>query len=93
MIKIVGNEILRGGEKIGYIRENDIFEVGGSKIGYYIGDHIYDYNRRKIGYIDDGYIKYENSNRKISISENKLHVSGGVISDVCRAAIRLLFGD
>ena len=93
MIKIIGNDIINNGEKIGYIRDNDIFNVGGNKIGYYSGDDIFNYKGIKIGYLEGNYIKYENGNRSISISENKSRVNGGAISNVCRAAIRLLFGD
>ncbi len=93
MIKIIENDIMRSGEKIGYIRSNDIFDVGGNKIGYFIGDDIYNYKGRKIGYLESGYIKYENGNKKINVQENKSRVSGGAVSDICRAAIRLLFGD
>ena len=93
MIKIIRNDIFRNGEKIGYIKENDIIELNGKKLGYYVGDDIYDYYRKKIGYLENGYIKYQNGDRKISILENKSRISGESISDVCRAAIRLLFGD
>lgn len=93
MIKIIENDIFRGREKIGYIRGNDIWEVGGNKIGYYIGDDIYNYKGVKIGYVENNYIKYENGNRKISFQEIKNDVVGGIISDICRAAIKLLFGD
>lgn len=93
MIKIIRNDIMNGGEKIGYIRGNDIFNVGGNKIGYYLGDDIFNYKGIKIGYLEGNYIKYENGNRSINVSENKSLVNGGTISDVCRAAIRLLFGN
>ncbi|MEK7553677.1 MAG: 4-fold beta flower protein [Patescibacteria group bacterium] len=93
MIKIIENDIFRGREKIGYIRGNDIFNVGGKKIGYYVGDEIYNYKGAKIGYLENNHIKYENGNRKISFQETKNHISGGTIPDICRVAIRLLFGD
>lgn len=93
MIKIIGNDIFRSGEKIGYIRGNDILNIGGNKLGYFSGDDIYNYSGKKIGYLEGNLIKYENGNRKISVLENKSRISGGAISDVCRAAIRLLLGD
>ena len=34
MIKIEGNDIRRGGEKIGWIEENDMFNEDGKKVGY-----------------------------------------------------------
>ncbi|MBI5306166.1 hypothetical protein HZB04_01060 [Candidatus Wolfebacteria bacterium] len=93
MIKIISNDIIQDGEKIGWIRENDIFNESGRKIGYFKINDIYNKEGRKIGYIEGDYIKYQNGTRSINVSENKIHISGGVYSDVCRAAIRLLFGD
>ncbi len=93
MIKLIGNDIIQNGEKIGWIRENDIFNKSGNKIGYYIGDDIYNYKGVKIGYLENNYIKYENGNRKMGLQETKNHIVGGTIPDICRATIKLLLGD
>ena len=93
MIKIIGNDIIQNGTKIGYIKGDDIYNANGNKVGSYLGNDIFDYNRNKIGYIQGDYIKYDNGNRSISLKETKMHISGGTIPDICRAAIKLLFGD
>jgi hypothetical protein len=92
MIKLIGNDIVQNGHKVGWLHGNDIFNVSGDKIGYYSENDIYN-RERKIGYVEGNYIKMVGSSQLISVQENRLRVSGGTYSDVCRAAIRLLFGD
>ena len=93
MIKIIENDIIQNGTKIGYIKGDDIYNTNGDKIGSYLGNDIFDYNRNKIGYIQGNYIKYDNGNKSISLQKAKLHISGETVPDICRAAIRLLFGN
>ncbi|KKR55707.1 MAG: hypothetical protein UT92_C0001G0050 [Candidatus Curtissbacteria bacterium GW2011_GWA1_40_24] len=92
MLKIIGNDIVREGTKIGWISGNDIFDQGGNKIGYFTGDDIYDHRGTKIGYLESNYIKYGGGSRSISVKENRRKITGGAYSDICRAAIRLLLG-
>lgn len=93
MIKIIENYIMQNGVKIGYIWGDDIYNVNNTKIGSYSGNDIYNHNRIKIGYVQGEYVKYDNGNKSKNIKEIKLHVQGGTISDICRTAIYLLFGD
>lgn len=93
MIKIIANDIVKNGTKIGYFKGDDIYNTNRNKVGSYLGNDIFDYNRNKIGYIEGNYIKYDGGTRSISLQETKLHISGGTIPDICRAAIRLLFGN
>jgi len=92
MIKIVENDIVRDGQKIGWLSGNDIFNLSGDKAGYYSGNDIYDARGIKMGYVEGSNIKMANSSLVINVQENRRRVSGGAYSDVCRAAIRLLFG-
>src|SRR3989344_2089064 len=71
MLKIIGNDIVREGTKIGWISGNDIFDQGGNKIGYFTGDDIYDHRGTKIGYLESNYIKYGGGSRSISVKENR----------------------
>ncbi len=93
MIKIIKNDIMQNGVKIGYIWKDDIYNANNNKIGSFSENDIYDYNRNKIGYIQGNYIKYDNGNRSINLQKIKLNVKGEIISDICRAAIYLLFGN
>lgn len=92
MIKLIGNDIIQNGHKIGWMHGNDIFNLSGEKIGYYSGNDIYS-RQGKIGYVDGSNIKLVGSSQLISVQENRMRISGGTYSDICRAAIRLLFGD
>lgn len=93
MVKIIGNDILRSGQKIGWINGNDIMDGGGRKIGWFTSNDIFDREGHKIGYVIDSFICRANSSAKIAVSENNKHITGGGYSDICRAAIRLLIGD
>ncbi len=92
MTKIVGNDILRDGEKIGWISGNDILNSGGQKAGYFSGNDIYDHDGHKIGYVDGSNIKNMNGSVLMSIERLRARVAGGAYSDVCRATIVLLLG-
>ena len=95
MIKIIGNDIKRDGEKIGWIEGNDVRDMSNRKLGFVVGDDI----RRgsdgiKIAFIEGAYIIIGSSGKKISVTENnQRHVSGGSAPNEMRAAIRLFFGD
>ena len=92
MIKIVGNDILREGGKIGWISGNDIFNSSGQKAGYFSSNDIYDRNGHKIGYVEGSNVKKAGNSALISVERVRSRVVGGIHSDVCRAAIFLLFG-
>ena len=94
MIKISGNDINRDGEKIGWIEGNDVRDLAGRKLGYVIGNDIHrQSDGLKIAYIN-GECIVTSAGRKINLCENnQKHVTGGLVSDVMRAAIRLFFGD
>ena len=40
MIKIIENDIIQNGTKIGYIKSDDIYNTNGDKIGSYLGNDI-----------------------------------------------------
>lgn len=94
MIKIIGNDIKRDGEKIGWIDGNDVRDMSNRKLGYVIGDDIFrGSDGFKTAFVDGAYI-ISFSGKKMSVTENnQKHVTGGLISNEMRAAIRLFFGD
>ena len=93
MIKIVGNDITRGGEKIGWVEGNDVFDHNGHKLGYASGNDIYDKSGRKLGYLEGDHLKGADGNTSIRLEENRRIVTGGAHSDLTRSAIRLLLGE
>ena len=92
MLKIQGNDVMRGGTKVGYVTGNDIYDENGKKAGYFTSNDIYDERSRKRGYIEGNYL-YLTEGGKINISENRRMISGGSLSDLARAAVRILLGD
>jgi len=94
MIKIVGNDIKRDGEKIGWIDGNDIRDMSNRKLAFVKGDDIFrGSDGIKMAFIEGVYIIIS-SGKKISVTENNSkHVVGGSASNEMRAAIRLFFGD
>lgn len=94
MIKIIGNDIKRDGEKIGWIDGNDVRDMSNRKLAFVKGDDILrGSDGFKMAYTDGAYI-ITSSGKKISVTENNSkHVVGGSASNEMRAAIRLSFGD
>ena len=94
MIHVSGNEIYRGGKKIGNLRGNDVWSYDGNKMGYIeesAGD-IFNSSGRKVAWLEGDYIRTV-SDRNIRITENNNYVSGGALSSAYRAGIRILLGD
>ena len=92
MIKIEGNDLMRAGTKIGWIEGNDILERDGKKLGYFSGNKVYNADGRVVGYIEGNLIKIPGGSG-IRVDENHAEISGGELSDIGRAAVRLLLGD
>lgn len=94
MITIKGNDIWRGGEKIGWISGNDIFNADGIKIGYFSesAEDIFNKSGRKIGYIENSKVKRIDGS-PIDLNDIQRQVQGGTLSSIARAAIRLLLGE
>jgi hypothetical protein len=93
MIKIINNDIMRAGVKIGWLSGNDVFDHQGLKLGFYEDNYIFNRSSHKIGYLKGDFLYEINSDRKIRLDENRVYVAGGAFSDLCRAAVRLLLGD
>jgi len=93
MLKIIGNDVMRGIEKVGYVQGNDIHDKSGHKVGYFMDNHIYNQAGHKLARLEGDHIKDAQGNITTSVSENHNHVSGGALSDLSRAAVRVLLGD
>ena len=91
MIQIIGNDIKRAGVKIGWIESTHIFDRTGKKVAYFSATEAFGVDGTKIAYIAGDYIIYPKNNTKVRIEDNNKLISG-VVSDICRAAIRLVLG-
>jgi hypothetical protein len=95
MIKIVGNEIWRGGEKIGWIEDAvHVRAHDGTKMGHFEDKFIYDKEGKKAAYIEGDFLFAEGGNAETKIPLDKVaeDIVGGVIPDGVRAAIYVLLG-
>jgi hypothetical protein len=94
MIQVKDNHLWRGGIKIGHIEDNHIFDHEDKKIGYFVESEkkIFNSEGKNIGHILGDFIVVPGSNSKIRIEDNLEEVNGGTLSDLCRAAIRILLG-
>ncbi len=89
-----GNDIMRGGLKIGYIESNHIFNHEGKKIGYVSGNMIFDHMAKKIAYLEGEFVyTVASSLKKVRIEDEIMNINAGLLSDVMRVAIKFFFGD
>ena len=93
MIRVDGREFWRSGIKIGFIDDEFIKNHGGEKIGYYHDIFVFNMQGHKLAYLEADYICFLNSSRKIRIEDNNTDISGGALSNIQRAAARVLLGD
>lgn len=96
MIKIIGNDIKRDGEKIGWIDGNDVRDMSNRKLAFVKGDDIFrGSDGIKMAFIDGAHIITSAGKRMDVTENNQKHVTivSGSASNEMRAAIRLVFGD
>jgi hypothetical protein len=89
MVQVEKNEIKRDGIKIGYIDGDHIFDRNGKKLAYFSSDEVLDESGKRVAHIEGEYVYFSKSNTKVRIEDNNKLVAG-VVSDACRAAIRLM---
>jgi hypothetical protein len=93
MIKVDGKYFLKNSEKIGFMRDEHIFDHEGEKLGYYDNDHVFDKNGHKLAYLQDDKICFEGSVRTLRVEDNNKDIVGGGLSNIERAAVRVLLGE
>lgn len=92
MIKIEkNNELWRAGVRIGWIEKDAILDHLGKKVLYYSNTEILDPMGSKLAYISGDYVIFPKDGTKVRIEDNNREVEG-MVSDMCRAAIRLALG-
>jgi len=91
MLKIHGNDIVRDGKKIGWIQGNHLYDHTGKKLAYINSNDIHKVSGHKVGYLEGASIIDHISGTKISTERNNKYVKGGNLTDLERAAVRLIF--
>jgi hypothetical protein len=93
MLKIIGREIWRGGEKVGFIEENHVRAHDGKKLGYFEENHVRDTAGNKIAYISGDHLYTESlGNVKISLDKVNEMVMGGLLPEIGKCAVYILIG-
>jgi len=95
MIKIIGNDIWRGGQKIGWIEEHHVRAHDGRKLGYFEGNFVHGEDGRKLAYIEGDYLFSEggSSGSKLPLEKVSEGIEGGVLSEIGKCAVYVLLGD
>jgi hypothetical protein len=90
MIKIVGNELWREGEKVGWVEGSHIRAHDGRKLGYVEGNFIYSEEGHKVAYIEEGHLFSDGGNAKLPLEKVNEEVTGGVLPENAKCAIYVL---
>ncbi len=91
MIKMLGNDIYRNDEKIGWIEGNHIYAHDGKKIGYFDSQHIYGPDGDKVAYLDSQDLYDAAGNRKAHLEDVAAEIEG-ILPNSAKCAIYALFG-
>ncbi len=95
MIKIVGNEIWRAGEKIGWIDGDHVRAHDGRKLGYFHDRFVHGEDGRKLAYIEgDDLVSYGagSGEGKVPLEKVSEAVEGGVLPEIGKCAVYVLLG-
>ena len=95
MVKLLGHEVWRAGEKIGWIDGNHVRDHNDKKLGYFLDHYVYDMNDHKIAYIEEDYLVSvgSGSEAKVRLDEVAENVVGGVLPEIGKCAVYVLLGD
>lgn len=92
MAYLLDDNVMRAGEKIGYIENNRLFDLGTRLVGYYEGSRIYDENDKLKGYVENNQVHWADTSFYDEVEKVRQHVSSGNYSEMPCAAVCLLFG-
>ena len=90
MVKLIGNDILRSGEKIGWVEGNRIRAHDGKLLGYFEDRYVYSEDNRKLAYMEGNRLCSGNTN--ISLEKVNEAIEGGLLPEVGKCAIYVLLG-
>jgi hypothetical protein len=95
MVKLIGNDVWRAGQKVGWIEGDYVKDRDGKKLGYFQDKYVYNLDGRKIAFIEQDYLISEGSGSeaKINLDQIAENVQGGVLSEIGKCAVYVLLGD
>jgi len=93
MLKIIGDNVYRNGEKVGWVERNYVLDHRGIKLGYFDNKFIYNHERRRQAYIEGDHLYSEGSKfSKISLDKINEDIEGGILPMIAKAAVYVLLG-
>lgn len=93
MLKIVGRDIWRGGEKVGWIDGSHIRAHDDKKLGYFAGNFIYDRDGHKTAYIVGDHLFSAGGSVSVPLDKVDEEIEGGVLPMIGKCAVYVLLGD
>jgi hypothetical protein len=93
MIKIVGNDIWRGGEKVGFIDGNYIRAHDSRKLGYFEDRFVYSEEGHKLAYVEGDHLFSEGGSATVPLERVNEEIVGGVLPEIGKCAVYVLLGD
>lgn len=93
MIKIDGDHLWRGGQKIGWIEGHHVYAEDGKKLGYFDERYVYSEEGHRLAYIEGDYLFSENGDSKIPLEKISEQIVGGVIPEIGKCAVYMLLGN
>lgn len=93
MLKIIGKDIWRAGEKVGWIEGDHVYAHDGRKLGYFDADHVYGADGRKLAYVQGDHLFSYGGNSKVPLEGVSEEIEGGVLPEMGKCAIYVLLGD
>lgn len=91
MIEIKGNDIYRGGVKMGWVNGNHIYDNRGEIRGYFSADTVYDEQGRLMARIESPYVYA--GEKRIELEHIFQNIEGVGISDSGKVAVLTFLGD
>ncbi len=93
MVKIVGNDVWRNGEKIGFIDGTHVRTHDGKRIGYFEGNYVYNEDGDRTAYIEEDHLVSYGGGARIPLDKVNESIEGGVLPEIGKCAIYVLLGN
>jgi len=93
MVKIVGNDVWRNGEKIGFIDGIHVRTHDGKRVGYFEGNYVYNEDGDRTAYIEEDHLVSYGGGARIPLDKVNESIEGGVLPEIGKCAIYVLLGN
>ncbi len=91
MIRIEGNHIWRGTDKIGWVEGNHLYNEEGDRVGYWSGDALYDIHGNRLLHIHNNRV-IDRGGKEAHLDDVIETIPSASMSEIARVAIKTFFG-